>query len=685
MTTNRLLLALVFAVASPLLPAAAVEGQAIVGTCTSCGGGAPDPNCGACIASGTSCFNALMPADRRLGVFETSDHHDALSLTYGRLVRGAQASATDINRAVNTTYNGNNIWLYYGAGAPAGFCAPAGGPPRAFAADADYHFPWEHRFEDALDHLDCYNAEIDRYYLGAAGHGDGSRVCDGEQSQFDPAAGAIFDLGGEGNRVVVFPFTDHGPLPCESWEYSVWLSDDPMATQVASPSAPDSRRWNPAVLTTVFLEGWIPDSPAPANETAALSPDLGNPTQHDGIVQVFALPCGLTFRYASIVAGNNGNPTAACQFWSFDAELDAVAGLNEDNTAICPDADGDGFRDAACGGTDCNDANAMVHPGAFERCDATMDLDCEPMHACPTGTVCSTESGLCVSQCFEGTCAAGYTCVGNTACVETACAMRTESCPVGTLCRGGDCVSPCDGVVCPSGQRCTSGACLDPCQGVDCPVNQVCIARDPSALSLCGPACTCSDLSAPLCPSTQACDTRTTSPTFGTCVDPGCDTTTCAAGQHCVAGACQNACAGVTCPHGQTCATGACTVDLCAAVTCPTGRVCRAGTCVDPCDGVTCSAGQVCQAGSCVADPCAAVDCGPTAHCVGGTCVANTTDAGARTDAGHAMDSGVHGSAPPSNAGCGCRASGTGGGSVAWLALALGAMLARRRASRRDR
>lgn len=41
------------------------------------------------------------------------------------------------------------------------------------------------------------------------------------------------------------------------------------------------------------------------------------------------------------------------------------------------DVDGDGFMDAALGGTDCNDRNPGVHPGAQERCDIPGDEDCD--------------------------------------------------------------------------------------------------------------------------------------------------------------------------------------------------------------------------------------------------------------------------------------------------------------------
>lgn len=53
---------------------------------------------------------------------------------------------------------------------------------------------------------------------------------------------------------------------------------------------------------------------------------------------------------------------------------------------VCVDADDDGFDDAACGGSDCDDTNPDVNPGRTELCDRMgVDEDCNPETLGPDG------------------------------------------------------------------------------------------------------------------------------------------------------------------------------------------------------------------------------------------------------------------------------------------------------------
>jgi hypothetical protein len=232
------------------------------------------------------------------------------------------------------------------------------------------------------------------------------------------------------------------------------------------------------------------------------------------------------------------------------------------------------------------------------------------------------------------------------------------------------------------GQICQSGACVDPCEGVVCPSNQVCIAGDPGALTLCGPACTCTELAVPLCDAATACDERPESPTFGECVAPGCESVTCGEFEVCVEGTCVDSCEGVVCPRDQICIDGECITDRCASIMCPGTQVCRDGICYDACDGVSCPDGELCRDGACVPDPCFGVSCPDGQICRSGGCVPDpTVDAGTtvRPDGGTGgFDGGVE-MPGGGDDGCGCRVvgsasgwSGSGSGSGRTGALLLG-------------
>jgi hypothetical protein len=111
-----------------------------------------------------------------------------------------------------------------------------------------------------------------------------------------PSQGIVWDLNGQANQVAVFVFVDHGPVPGEVLENTVWLSNDPDAADAG---------WTQAELVHVYGDGWSPG----ANIA-------------DGFVAVYQLANQATFRYASVTWGGPGAIVR-----DGDNEIDAVGGL----------------------------------------------------------------------------------------------------------------------------------------------------------------------------------------------------------------------------------------------------------------------------------------------------------------------------------------------------------------------
>lgn len=60
-----------------------------------------------------------------------------------------------------------------------------------------------------------------------------------------------------------------------------------------------------------------------------------------------------------------------------DNDCDAATDASDPDCGGCPDLDADGFEDQACGGADCEDADATINPDADEICDDSLDNDCD--------------------------------------------------------------------------------------------------------------------------------------------------------------------------------------------------------------------------------------------------------------------------------------------------------------------
>jgi hypothetical protein len=72
----------------------------------------------------------------------------------------------------------------------------------------------------------------------------------------------------------------------------------------------------------------------------------------------------------------------------------------------CQDADGDGYEDETCGGTDCDDSDSSVNPGEIEVCDDGVDNNCDGGIDEGCGTTCGLPGDNCSigADCCSGRC-----------------------------------------------------------------------------------------------------------------------------------------------------------------------------------------------------------------------------------------------------------------------------------------
>jgi uncharacterized repeat protein (TIGR01451 family)/MYXO-CTERM domain-containing protein len=351
---------------------------------------------------------------------------------------------------------------------------------------------------------------------------------------------------------------------------------------------------------------------------------------------------------------------------------DDCDGVVDDEVAGADDACIEGYPPDRAGVGQCRAGRKRCLVGAFrcegevgpsaEICDGK-DNDCDgevdTAAPCPDTFACAM--GACQPICANQE----FACAVDRVCLDTAtlspCARADR---VGCSCLPNPCLQAgCDPgrAVCRVDQG--SARCVDRCQEVTCPAGTVCL---PSSGS-------CADCYTFGCPASQVCVGAP-----GACRSDPCEGVACAAGQYCSDGTCFQTCQ-PSCKSGESCVAGRCLAAACP-MTCTGGLVCNpeAASCQPDLCTAACPRGQVCvpKTGACQSDPCATTRCGLCRACTlafdgSPSCAPDPAcGPGGRIQAGPGCACAVGAPARAPDA------------PAAWPLLALGLLLARRRARR---
>jgi hypothetical protein len=173
--------------------------------------------------------------------------------------------------------------------------------------------------------------------------------------------------------------------------------------------------------------------------------------QHSIGPQTGATACP-TGQYCTLDKGCTAAPACATVDQCTAAWKDDACKVNikcEAASSVCTfdllDKDNDGHAPQVCGGDDCDDSNAAIHPGATEtcngvddNCNGTVDEDVtmsDAMHECVSGQVQCKAANSCGTDCIDLQTSPAH------------CGTCTNACGTGFSCVAGVCV-------CPAGSRC---------------------------------------------------------------------------------------------------------------------------------------------------------------------------------------------------------------------------------------